>query len=454
MKITKFSLDPNGFLFSREGILYRQINTMYKEHYEYLMSCGLYERLIELGLLIPHKEVNIEPANPANAYKIIAPQVVSFISYSYEWCFSQLKSAALAMLKIQKVALEFGMSLKDSSSYNIQFRQGKPVLIDTLSFEKYHEGQPWAAYRQFCQHFIAPLAVMAYTDSRLNQLRRVYLDGIPLDLASTLLPLRTYLVPSLFAHIHFHARMQKHLGNKTLQKKRFKISRFSLFGLIDNLEAVIKGLKWRRKAGASYYKDVNYSAEGFQHKQRIVTEFLAKLNPKLVFDCGANTGVFSRIASKQGIYVVAFDNDCCAVEQNYQEAARNNETNILPLYVDLTNPSPSLGWWASQQRVSLVDRGPADTALALALIHHLAIANNIPLDAIADFFGDMCNSLIIEFVPKNDSQVQKMLSNREDIFQEYTKESFENAFKKTFSILSFVKIRDSERMIYLMEKNK
>src|SRR6185436_4959816 len=182
--------DPSGFLFSRGGILYRQVNRAYQKEYARLMESGLYEKLVKAGLLIPHVEVDQPPAVEVDALKVIQPDRVPFISYPYEWSFGQLKSAALATLSIQKRALKMGMSLKDASAYNIQFVHGKATLIDTLSFEVYEEGEPWVAYRQFCQHFLAPLALMALKDVRLNQLLRVYIDGVPLDLVSELLPTR------------------------------------------------------------------------------------------------------------------------------------------------------------------------------------------------------------------------------------------------------------------------
>jgi hypothetical protein len=161
--------DPSGFLFSRDGMLYRQVNRKYEQEYARLKESGLYDKLIKAGLLIPHVEVEQAPEQVDLAYIIIQPERVPFISYPYEWSFSQLKDAALATLSIQRRALKVGMSLKDASAYNLQFVRGKATLIDTLSFELYKEGQPWVAYRQFCQHFLAPLALMALRDVRLNQ---------------------------------------------------------------------------------------------------------------------------------------------------------------------------------------------------------------------------------------------------------------------------------------------
>lgn len=450
--------DPSGTLFYRDGRLYRQVNTCYKENYDQLMTSGLYETLSTSGLLIPHREVetpgaqsDTPGAHPGNVYKVIEPDVIPFVSYPFEWCFSQLKDAALLTLEVQKKALEFGMTLKDCSNYNVQFMGGKPVFIDTLSFERYVEGRPWVAYRQFCQHFLAPLALMRYKDVRLNQLLRSHMDGIPLDLASTLLPWRTNLVFSLFSHIHLHAKSQKQFADKTVDVDKHTMGRLAFLGLLDSCESAIRRLKWSSGGTewSAYYECTNYSTEALEHKKEIVDTYLDRTQGDIVWDFGANTGVFSRLASNRGIYTVAFDNDPAAVEINYREIVKKNETALLPLQLDITNPSPGLGW-DNRERMSLLERGPALTACALALIHHLALSNNLPLGKIAEFFRRVCGNLIIEFIPKRDSQVQRMLSTREDIFPGYTQEAFEEEFLNYFTILDSTPIRDSDRTVYLM----
>ncbi len=339
--------DPSGFLFYQDGSIYRQINiASYKEDYDHLMDSGLYNALIDEALLIPHTEVKIEGAETDIAYKIIQPEKIQFLSYPYEWCFSQLKDAALTTLKIQKKAFDFGMCLKDSSAYNIQFRKCKPILIDTLSFEMYNEGQPWIAYRQFCQHFLAPLALMSYKDIRLSQLLRIYIDGVPLDLTSSLLPFRTSFKFSVLSHINLHAKSQKHFADKAIDTSGRKMKRISLLGLIDNLESAVSKLKWQAQdtEWGDYYEDTNYSEEALRCKKQIIAEFLDKISPETVWDLGGNVGLFSRIASNRGIRTVSFDIDPVAVEENYLKCVKNGETNILPLLLDLANPSPSIGW--------------------------------------------------------------------------------------------------------------
>jgi len=443
--------DPCGFLFYHKGLLYRRINFKYKENYDFLIGSGLYDALVNAELIVPHAEIDLASSYSEKAYKIIQPEEIPFISYPYEWCFGQLKDAALATLSIQKKSLEFGMSLKDASAYNIQFYAGKPVLIDTLSFEKYQAGQPWIAYRQFCQHFLAPLALMSYKDVRLNQLLRIYIDGIPLDLASQLLPFKAFFRFSLFSHIHIHAKYQTRFADKNISSKQKKMSHLGMAGLLDNLESAVKKLSWNpgETEWDDYYEKTNYTSESIQEKKDVVSKFLDRLHPKAVWDIGANTGLFSRVAADKGIRTISFDVDPACVEKNYLDVKKDSEQTLLPLLLDLTNPSPGLGW-QHHERMSIVDRGPADTVLALALVHHLAISNNLPLNLIAEFFSAIAHSLIIEFVPKDDSQVQRLLSSREDIFPDYTRQGFEIHFSKYFKIESAVKIKGTQRTLYLM----
>jgi hypothetical protein len=447
--------DPSGFVFWQDGAVYRQINTIYREDYDRLMMSGLHKVLVEEGLVVPHEEVALRSSAPQLAYKVIRPEQIPFVSYPYEWSFSQLKDAALTTLSVQKKALEFGMSLKDCSVYNVQFTKGKPVFIDTLSFEKYREGSPWVAYRQFCQHFLAPLALMSRRDIRLGQLFRNHLDGIPLDLASKLLPRRTRFSFSLLSHIHLHARTQTRYADKQIDTSRPKLSRLGFTGIINSLESGVRSLKWNPGGTewGDYYQDTNYSAGAFQHKKQTVADFLEAIHPSSVWDLGANTGIFSRIASDKAIQTISFDIDPAAVEKNYLECRRRNETNILPLLSDLTNPSPGIGW-QNQERMSLAERGPADVVLALALIHHLAISNNTPFAKIAEFFASICDSLIVEFVPKSDSQVQRLLATREDIFVDYTQQAFESEFARRFVVERSQPITGSERILYLMRRRE
>jgi hypothetical protein len=297
---------------------------------------------------------------------------------------------------------------------------------------------------------------MAFRDVRLSQLLRIYIDGIPLDLASRLLPTRTKLNFSLLTHIHIHASSQQRYADKTIDKRTIKrqMSRTAFLGLIDSLESGVRALEWKlgdTEWGDYYEEELNYTPEGVEHKKELVRQYLEQIHPVNVWDIGANTGLFSRLASEQGVPTVSFDIDPAAVEQNYRDCKLNAETNLLPLLLDLTNPSPDLGW-GNQERRSIFERGPAHTAMALALVHHMAISNNVPLDWLARQFQRMGQWLIVEFIPKSDSQVQRLLATREDIFPSYTQDGFEDAFGKFFNIHASSQIKDSERLLYLMER--
>jgi len=446
--------DPSGFVFRRAGSLHRQVNACYREDYELLRESGLYAELVGAGLLIPHVESDEPPALPELAYRVITPERIPFISYPYEWCYGQLQDAALATLDIQRRALARGMTLKDASAYNIQFHRGRPLLVDTLSFTRYREGQVWDAYRQFCQQFLAPLALMALVDVRLGLLLREHIDGIPLDLAAALLPARSWLRPGLATHLHLHARAQARHADTTRPAPEpdagRSFGRTAMEGLIDSLHGTVAGLEWAppRAGWSAYYYESSYSAEARAAKEAAVRAWVERVPPATVWDLGANTGRYSRIAAEGGAYTVAMDSDAACVQALYR--AGEGRGRLLPLVMDLTNPSPALGW-AHAERLALQARGPADLVLALALVHHLAISNNLPLARLADTLAGLAPRLVIEFVPKEDPQVQRLLGLRRDIFADYTGEGFERAFAGHFRTVERRPLPGTGRVLYLLE---
>lgn len=446
--------DPSAQVYSIDDVIYRQINENAYEQYRHLMNSGLYQRLIALDYLVPHKEVDLRFAQNASARVVIQPEKIQFISYPYEWCFSQLKDAATLTLEITKIALEYGMILKDASAYNVQFQNGKPLFIDTNSFEIYQTGHPWMAYSQFCRHFLAPLVLMTEVDASLSRMLALNVNGISLELASKLLPLKTWFSFSILAHIHIHAKSQKKYSDRShVGLKKMQITRIGLLGLLDNLSSVITGLKQRnvKTEWGNYYNQTNYSTTASSHKVNVIQKLIKTANPKKIWDLGANNGFYSQIGASLGAYVVSFDIDPVAVEANYQNIKKNRIQHILPLIQDLTNPSASIGW-AHLERDSLAERSSVDLVMALALIHHLAISNNIPLARIADYFSGLGDYLIIEFVPKEDSQVQRLLASRDDIFEEYNFDGFKKSFLLYFNILEEISINETCRRIYLMKK--
>lgn len=449
--------DPCGFLFWQGGELYRQVNPAGAKDFELLMSSGLYAELVGKGWLNAHEVDDLAKSPDGGAYKILRPEIIPYISYPYEWCFEQYRDAALLTLDIAVCALDKGMLLKDASAYNVQFRGGRPVFIDKLSFAPYRQGQPWEAYGQFCRHFLAPLLLMSGVSPASAKITRLYSDGIPLDLAAAILRGKWKWRPSVYLHLYLHARKSATASSDN-KLKEISIPLNSLKNIISNLRKVIAGLKLSSgdtEWGTYYDTMLNYSDEAFKNKGALVEQFLEVCQAESVCDLGANRGEFSKYAARrENGYVVAYDIDHTAVNHHYLHVKAQGTTNVLPLVIDLTNPSPSIGW-AHEERASLEERACFDCVMALALIHHMAISNNVPLEKVAEFFSRLGRHLIIEFVPKKDSQVQKLLLNREDIFTNYTQAGFESAFDPYFELMIKEPVAGSQRTLYLYRtKNK
>jgi hypothetical protein len=436
--------DPDSAVVVRDGIVLRELAPSYAPAYGRLMQSGLYEHLVSGRLLVRHDET----ARSGTGTVTIKPERIPFISYPYEWCPGQLRAAAQVTLRVQQAALEYGMSLKDASAFNVQFVGARPVFIDTASFEVYEEGRPWVAYSQFCRHFVAPLALAHYRDPRLLRLLAAHLDGIPLDLTASLLPFRTKARLGLGVHIHLQASAGRKLREG--QRPEGRVGRTALLGLLDGLSTTIARLETRvgKTSWTGYYGLAQHEGGTLAAKQAIVSDVLKRVEPGTVWDLGANTGRFSALATAAGHRTVAVDADPAVVEKMWRAAAATSDELLLPLVIDLTNPTPGTGWQGRERR-SLLQRGPADTVLALAIIHHLAIGHNVPLPEIATFLK-ACSSrhLVIEFVPKSDPNVVEMLANRRDIFADYTEQAFESAFDACFHRVSRHPLKGTGRVIY------
>jgi hypothetical protein len=308
------------------------------------------------------------------------------------------------------------------------------------------------AYRQFCRHFLAPLALMARVDVRLRDLWREHLDGVPLDLASRLLPRRTWFAPWALVHLHMHARSSRRYADAPVPNwlRTRRVSERGLEGLLDHLRQAVASLQWvpPPTEWSDYESNHGYGSASQAGKREAVATAIKRHLPAIVWDLGANTGQYSRIAQDAGAYVVALDADVGAVERHYTELRREHGDRILPLWTDLRNPGPAQGW-AHREWRSLVDRGPADLVLALALVHHLAIGNNLPLQAITAFLAQVGRRVIVEWVPKDDAQVLRLLASRDDIFDSYTRERFVAALECHFRVEQVIPLPESGRELFI-----
>lgn len=440
--------DPSGFLFYKNGVLYRQVNKAFADDFEVFVRNGLREHLIGKNLLIADEVITENLTGNDDWYLTLKPEVIPFISYPYEWCFDMLKDAALLTLEAAKDAMNFGMMLKDASAYNLQWHRGKMLFIDTLSFERYDQQKPWIAYRQFCEHFYVPLALMHYLKKPLQHLLIAYPDGIPLDLAGKILPFKSRFSVHTSLHIHLQASVSKK-SQTNVQPKPF--TKQKMTNLLRSLEEGIRSFSLSRPSGvwSDYYEEANRRKDYVKNKKQIVSDWLSKLTIRSVFDAGANEGEFSELAAEKAQQVISADFDHYSVNNLYKKLKEKNHSGIHPLIVDLSNPSPAIGV-NNEERASFIDRTEVDLVLALALIHHLSIGKNIPFESIAKMFSNLGAYLIIEFVPKEDEKIQLMLKQKNDVYHWYNEDNFLKAFSERYEIIDSVKLESAERILYLM----
>jgi hypothetical protein len=453
--------DPSGFVFEKEGTLYRQVNKIFRDDFDHFISSGCYDHLTKKRWLIPHEEIVKNFTDSPDWYTTLKPQRVPFVTYPYEWCFDMLKDAALLTLQLAKECSGFGIMLKDATSFNIQWLDGKPVFIDTLSFERYDASKPWIAYRQFCESFLAPLLLMHHSRQPLQSLLLAYPEGIPLSLTKSLLPWRSKFSFYTYLHIHIHHRLasrstakQAQLQNNRLQEKQV-FSEKKLHRLLDSLQSLIQSLEWKGHPTAwdQYYEEANQRDDYVLQKKKIIVEWISELpGMHTALDLGANEGSFSFLLAAKEMRTIAADSDHSSINKLYQKIKNDKEKNVLPLLIDLANPSSAIGL-NNKERTSFIERANCDLGLALALIHHLAIGKNIPLEQIAKLFENLVAHLIIEFIAKTDKKVQLMLQQKKDIYDNYNEENFVRSFAKYFSVQKKHEIGDSGRILYMMKRH-
>lgn len=428
--------DPAASVFVNNGRVFRRIYPSYYKEYEHLMLY-LYHELLERKLIIPHHEMDSD-----GDYIEIRPKIIDFFSYPYEWTFSQLKAAALATLEINAIALNNAMWLKDASAYNVQYHEGHWKLIDTCSFA-FSSETPWPSYAQFLRHFVNPMLWIKYFNPSFNKMTAIYLDGIPTNFTAHMLPLPTRFNFGYLTHVYSQA-----LDFEVDPQRAFpKMSPLTLQAFLSNLKKFVDNLKYkpnRDRRGWLKYSDAgSYSANGLISKRTTVSRMLEKAHPLRVLDLGANTGEYSLIAANQGASVIAVDSD-----HDCMFSLQSNR-NIMPLVIDVCNPSPGIGWH-NTERTSFWDRlGKVDCIMALALIHHLSVRNNIPLGMVADLMAEHCKFLIIEWVPVEDKQAQKLLGHK--IIPEYNLTVFIREFGRHFNMRWICPVEESDRVIYMME---
>ena len=450
--------DPSGRVFYWRERVYRSIGRAAAPHYEFLRDSGLLKRLQDSGRLLPCAE----SAVPASFAELLPPDTVlllehpriPFISYPYEWTFRSLQRAALLHLDLHLELLEHGATLSDATAYNVQFNGPDPVFIDLLSIRRYRDGEFWLGHRQFCEQFLNPLLLRAWTGVPFNEWYRGRLEGLPTDALSNLLPWWRKLNPRTLVHVTLQAAGQRRATQKQVSADGRRLPRQAYASMLHGLRDWITALRPPDSSTSTwgdYAESNSYDAAQTREKHDAVRAFVTKAKPRLMYDIGCNTGEFARTALAAGArLVVGLDADHGALDRA-ATAVESDRLAFIPLWMDLANPSPAQGW-AQSERMGLGSRAPADATVALALVHHLAIGRNVPLAQVAEWLLSLAPRLMVEFVPKSDPMVQLMLRNREDIFPGYDLKNFRRELGRVGRIVSQTPVGNRDRFLLEVER--
>lgn len=464
-------LEPGSFrdrtarVFRRDQEILRGLNPQALENWERLRSSRFFSRFTETGALVRTEQLSqaqVEQAAHAGELRewaaVLRHERIPFVSYPYEWCFGMLKDAACLQLDLLMAALDEGMVLKDATAFNVQWRGGEPVFIDIASFQPLAPGEPWPGYRQFCRTFLYPLLLQAYRGVPFQPWLRGSLEGIPSDHCWRVLTPRDWFRPGVFTDVYLQAKAEaRYADTRRNVRGELRAAGFNSALIAANakrLRKVIGKLRWTpgTSVWSEYATHNSYEAADAASKQAFVREVAASRRWRLAWDIGCNTGVFSRIAAEHAETVVALDADAVAVERLYQDVKREKIRTILPLVFDLADPSPGLGWRGCE-RVPLAERGRPDLVLCLALIHHAVIAANIPLDEFMDWLAGLGAELIIEFVTREDPMVQRLLANKDDQYDDYQHDRFEQELRRRFRIERQQTLGSGLRVLYQARPN-
>jgi len=450
--------DPGSQVYEQGDRILRWVGRYAAGSYEQVRDTGTLDRLIKKGFLVSAHECTeaLLPQNADTAY-VLEHKRIPFISYPYEWCFSLLKRAALFHLDLHLQAMEEGFTLSDATAYNVQFKGTQAIGIDHLSLKPYEDGEIWAGHRQFCMQFLNPLVLWSRKGIAPNSWFRGSLEGIAPEELAPLLSFKDKLNFVILSHIVAQSRLQQRSIANHLHVepgKRPKLSRTGMIGMLEGLRSFIENCQPPKKATVwgEYAQNTSYESEERSAKGRTIAAMTSAIRPKMFFDLGCNSGEYSEIALTNGAQrAVGFDFDFSALEAAVDRADDRN-LDFLPLWLDAANPSPSQGW-AQAERAGLNERSNADALIALAFIHHIAIGKNVPMDMAVDWIISLAPCGIIEFPPKSDPMVQRLLGNRDDIFPNYTEDNFIAAVAKRAKILDRNTISKSGRFLVTYDRS-
>ncbi|MFN2617111.1 MAG: methyltransferase [Thermoleophilaceae bacterium] len=450
--------DPESRVFYSGDSVYRALSADGLEDFEALSRTGLFERFTRDGTLVATELAEDAAGLPGLLVKetagVLRHELIPFVSYPYEWTFSMLKDAALLQLDLLLAALDEELVIKDSSPYNVQFRGARAVFVDIGSFERLRQGEPWVGYRQFCMLYLYPLLLQALKDVRFQPWLRGSIDGITPAEMRGMLSVRDRFRRGLFTNVFLHARLEQRYGNRAREVKqdvkRAGFNKQILVANVRKMRKLVTRLRWDPPEGVwtAYGERNTYTDDDARRKDEFVREVAGSRDWRLAWDIGANNGRYSRIAAEGARQVVAVDADQGPVELLYRELRDQGDERILPLTMNLADPSPGLGWRGLERR-AMPERGRPELVLALALVHHVAIGANVPVKEFLDWLAGLGSALVIEFPTREDPMVQQLLApKREGLHPDYELGFFERCLEEAFQVERKERLESGTRVLY------
>ena len=459
--MTEFRHEPGSFrdrtarIFYRDGEVYRVLDDRADDDWRALSATAFFAAATERRDLVRTEQVDLDATAPGERpwAAMLRHERIPFVSYPYEWTLGMLRDAALLQLRLLREALDWGLSLKDGTAYNVQWFGAKPVFIDIPSFHRLRPGTPWLGYRQFCETCLYPLLLGVYRGIPFQRLLRGRIDGIEPETCLSMMSLRDYFRAGVLKHVVLQAKAQARFEDTRLDvKDELETAGFTAEliaanvrqteKLVRRLQVPLADSEW-----SDYVDCGHYGAADQESKERFVRRAVEHERRGLVWDLGCNTGTFSRIAAESADYVVALDADAASVERLYRELAGESRDDILPLVGHVADPSPARGWGGVERR-SLPGRGTPDLVLCLALIHHVVISANVRMREFIASLGSLGADLVIEFVGKDDPMVQRLLRNKDDLYDDYELPYFESCLAEHFVVERREEISGGSRVLY------
>jgi hypothetical protein len=449
--------DPSSRVFLDGDSVWRGLTEDALADYHVLARSQFFARALERRDVVATELVEDPPPLPGLWAGVLRHERVPVVSYPYEWSFEMLRDAALLQLRLAREGLAERILPKDASSYNVQFVGSRPVFIDIGSFERLRSSEPWRGYRQFCELFLNPLLVQARRDVPFQPLLRGCLDGIPPTQAAALLGASGFRRGTV-VHVRLHARADRRFADADrthdvpAELKRAGFGAGMIDAQLRNLERTVSRLRWRRSQStwSDYGDRAHYSDRDLETKEEVVRAAVDPAQPpRLVLDLGANDGRFTRVALDAGAKAaIAADVDDLVVDQLYRAAREQRDERILPLVLDLTNPSPALGW-RLRERLSFTERVRPDLVLCLAVVHHLALTGTVPLDEVVAMLADFAAPVVVEFPHRDDPMAARLLARkRTGLFDAYDLPPWEAALDRRFGVVRRTELPSGTRTLY------